>query len=245
MKLPEKSTKTTEDSKQTKWLNSIKSAGGGAEVLGLIVLVFTALSLCMQRIYYDPTSLMFWWLLVVAGSGYLVWSGNYIKNNKGNATQALLFANGIMCLLGVRGLIPIIVSIQSFVGFSAYRKLKKSNRLPIQQKDLGVSKKEIIIFITLAVIGLSLVMWSNSARSGAVNDAAPNISTEVQQSKDNMDALTKQYETCSEELIARKDSVDLYDQDAIDSYNSDYDACEAVRLRQNEAVDNYNKLIGQ
>lgn len=101
----------------------------------------------------------------------------------------------------------------------------------------------IAIFIVLIAIAIS----SSSSDSGTdTSTNTPITSTsEIQAAKDKMDSLTAQYETCSSDLVAREKTLNRYSQYAVDSYNSDYDACEDIRLEQNAQVDRYNSMIGQ
>lgn len=71
------------------------------------------------------------------------------------------------------------------------------------------------------------------------------LTSDQQAMKARMDALTSQYDTCSSELAPRQENLDTTDQVAVDTYNADWDKCEAIRLEQNEAVDAYNDSIGQ
>ena len=69
--------------------------------------------------------------------------------------------------------------------------------------------------------------------------------SEIDAKKAASDSLTTQYDTCSSNLLARRDSVDTYDQNAVDAYNTDYQNCENIRVQQNAAADAYNSLLKQ
>lgn len=99
----------------------------------------------------------------------------------------------------------------------------------------------IAIFIVLIVVAIS----SSSSDSGTNTSPNTTITSEIQAAKDKMDSLTEQYETCSSDLVAREATLNKYSQYAVDSYNSDYDDCEDIRLEQNAQVDKYNSMIGQ
>lgn len=92
---------------------------------------------------------------------------------------------------------------------------------------------------------------------GAISDLSPNTinsnptnqtvstSPEVIAAKAEYDSLTEQYNSCSSSLTAKQNSVDTTSQSAVDAYNAEYNACENIRIKQNEATDKYNALIGQ
>lgn len=238
MELPVKAHKVLRGSDQNKLPNNVTSAGGWARSIGWIVLVGSPVVLFLTRTNYDTSTILIWLTFVVLISAYLIWSGKYIQNNGGPAVSKLLFLNGFILLIGVRGIIPLIASISSFMCYSNYKKLRKSGELPkFDKKKANPSKKEIGIFIALVIVGFILVIWGGS-------DSSPMISPEVRASKSRMDSLTEQYQTCSASLATREKTLNLYSQYAVDSYNADYNACETIRLDQNAEVDKYNKLLG-
>lgn len=100
----------------------------------------------------------------------------------------------------------------------------------------------IAIFIVLIVIA---VASSSSDSTNAGSSPSTTSTSEIQAAKDKMDSLTAQYKQCSSDLVARKPNVNEYSQSEVDSYNSDYDACENIRLEQNAQVNTYNSMIGQ
>jgi hypothetical protein len=104
----------------------------------------------------------------------------------------------------------------------------------------------IVIFVVLIAIAISSSNSnSNTTTYPTSSTPAATISPEIQAAKNNVDSLTAQYDKCSSDLIAREPTVNRYSQYAVDAYNTDLQACENVRLKQNEAVDKYNSLIGQ
>ncbi|HEX7483713.1 MAG TPA: hypothetical protein VF281_01030 [Candidatus Saccharimonadales bacterium] len=93
----------------------------------------------------------------------------------------------------------------------------------------------VIIFVF--AVGVSLVSYSQ-------NLYPQGSEAEISSAKVTMDGLTAQYDTCSRDLTARGETIDTTDGSAVDTYNSDLQTCEEVRLRQNQAVDEYNRLAG-
>lgn len=92
------------------------------------------------------------------------------------------------------------------------------------------------ILIALATIGLTL----NSANQGSVNYISP----EATNAYNRMELLRSQYESCSDDLDARRDSVNTYSDYEVSSFNNDLQSCEDTRLELNRTVDEYNRLAG-
>lgn len=156
------------------------------------------------------------------------------------------------------GLIPILIDVEFWkmnkklkefeeVGAKAFisdkefltgePKRKKRNKIA-----MTILLSIIAIFIVLIVIAIASSS-SDSTNTGTSQSATP--TPEIQAEKDKMDSLTAQYKQCSSDLAARESTVNKYSQSAVDSYNSDWQACEDVRLEQNAQVDKYNSMIGQ
>jgi len=155
------------------------------------------------------------------------------------------------------GLIPILIDVEFWkmnkklkefeeVGSEAFisdkefltgePKRKKRNKIA-----MTILLSIIAIFIVLIVIAVA----SSSSDSDTGTSTNATITPEIQAAKDRMDSLTAQYEQCSSDLVAREKTLNKYSQYAVDSYNSDYDACEDIRLEQNSQVNKYNSMIGQ
>lgn len=60
-----------------------------------------------------------------------------------------------------------------------------------------------------------------------------------------VEALTAEYEACSDDLVEREAVLDTTDGAAVDAYNADWEDCEDVRLRQHAAVDEYHELLNK
>lgn len=101
----------------------------------------------------------------------------------------------------------------------------------------GTSWGEVVMTV-LGMLYMGAIISSYSS-GGSASLTADQLSK-----KEKMDNLTSQYNTCSSELLARKSSVDTSSSYSVNSYNSDYDSCEQVRLDQNAAVTEYNQSIG-
>jgi hypothetical protein len=132
-------------------LKRVESAGTSTNALGWIsfpvsVGVVLLVSSDVEIMYY---TLFFMTFL----SLYLIWSGKYIKGFSGKHVRSLLFMNGLICLLLARGIIPLIVCIQSFMGFYSYGKADRlDDELVIKSESSSLNGTELMIFIVMVLI---------------------------------------------------------------------------------------------
>lgn len=163
-------------------------------------------------------------LLVSSGSGR-------ISPRSATEEIASYIAGLIMCL----GSSIIIYFAQKAANYSNEHKAPEPLRARTYAGEVIFAVIGIILFLAILFVTIY---------SSAQNAYPQGTENEIAAQKIAMDQLTKQYNTCSSDLVSRYDGIDRTNQNAIDSYNADYDACEAVRLKQNEAVDQYNRLAG-
>lgn len=67
---------------------------------------------------------------------------------------------------------------------------------------------------------------------------------EISSAKKAYASLTAEYNSCSDTLSKEKGSVDIYDTNAVDTYNSSTKQCQSILDQQNQAATRYNNLIG-
>lgn len=157
------------------------------------------------------------------------------------------------------GLIPILIDVEFW---KMNKKLKEYEEVGakafISDKEFLVGepkrkkRSKIALTILLSIIAIFVVLIIVAIASSSSDSSTPTTTgsnstsqSEIQTAKDRMDSLTAQYKQCSSDLAAREASVNRYSQSAVDSYNSDWQDCENVRLEQNAQVDKYNSMIGQ
>lgn len=100
---------------------------------------------------------------------------------------------------------------------------------------------EIAMVIIGSLIALAAVGFTFSATIGSgTNTTSP----EITNAYNNMELLRSQYNTCSDNLNARRDSVNTYSDYEVDAFNDDLQYCEDIRLKLNKTVDEYNRLAG-
>lgn len=56
-------------------------------------------------------------------------------------------------------------------------------------------------------------------------------------------SLSSQYQQCTDDLLAKKASIDTSDNKSIATYNQEFAECEAVRNEQNAAADTFHALV--
>lgn len=100
---------------------------------------------------------------------------------------------------------------------------------------------EIVFAIVGVIIGIAAIIGTFSL-VGTVDIGS--LSGEAKNAYSRMESLRKEYDHCSGDLDTRRSSVDTSSEYAVNSYNTDWQACEDTRLELNRTVDTYNKLAG-
>lgn len=151
------------------------------------------------------------------------------------------------------GLIPILIDIEFWKMNKRLKEYEeKGSKAFISDKEFLVgepkrkkrNKVAWIILLSIIAIFAVLIIVAISSSSSSDTSQSTTISPEIQAAKDKMDSLTAQYEDCSSDLSARESTVNRYSEYEVDSYNSDWQDCEDIRLEQNAQVEKYNSLIG-
>lgn len=106
----------------------------------------------------------------------------------------------------------------------------------------GMSKGMYLLAILwigyiVLIIGAAILSGSDTVQT---QNTTTSTNSEQNAKKATYDSLTAQYNTCSDNLIATRKTLNTYDQNSVDRYNTDYDTCENIRLQQNAAADDYN-----
>ena len=97
----------------------------------------------------------------------------------------------------------------------------------------------------IILIAIGVIIFIISIISFAADVNKYHSSKAITAEKTEIDTLTKEYETCSTNLLAKEKSIDRYSQIAINQFNSELQSCENIRLEQNASVNRYNTLIGK
>jgi hypothetical protein len=152
------------------------------------------------------------------------------------------------------GIIPIIIDIEFWRMNKRLKEYEeKGSKAFISDKEYKAGepkrKKHRIIawtillsIIAIIVVLIIVAVASNSSTPTSNSGSTPDNKTSVAYEK--MESLRSQYDTCDSDLEARRDSVDIYNDYEVDSFNSDLEDCEDKRLKLNRAVDEYNQLAG-
>lgn len=134
-------------------LDKIRSAGRSAEALGWLVLAIGTFNFWL----WGSTVLLSFilWAAALLLALWFIFSGKRIRYGPDKNTGRYLLANGFTSLLGATGIIPLIVSIQSFVNFVRYRRLVKKYKPSINRKvKPPISAKEKIAFSIIFLVSL-------------------------------------------------------------------------------------------
>jgi hypothetical protein len=166
--------------------------------------------------------------------------GNVRKNmrsfQEGPKVNAGMYAWGVFLLS------PVLLAFIPILTAQKHMNFVKQKVFGEEHIKTGTSIGEVLFVLLASLIAYGSI-YSNS-RDSSDGSGQYQLSPAAIQNKGIMDQLTKDYEVCSQDLARRESKVDLYSQTSIDNYNSDWNDCEQVRLKQNQAVDRYNKSIG-
>jgi hypothetical protein len=102
--------------------------------------------------------------------------------------------------------------------------------------------KKLFAIAGVAVLLVAVGVWLGPLDTvvSALHPSEQRVQIKQQQAV--VKTLTEQYDKCSTEIKARAAKVDSNDPEAVDKYNNDLAACDAIRVKQNTAVDKYNAL---
>lgn len=104
-----------------KHLKRVENAGTSVNALGWILLALTPAYIWLYT--YEQAYVYYFALVIgVVVSIFFISTGKYIKKFTGKHIGKLLILNGLFCLLLARGIIPLIVSVQCFMGYYSLKK---------------------------------------------------------------------------------------------------------------------------
>lgn len=149
------------DDEIRKWLKSIKNAGTSGNALGWFLIFFAPLLflLLASSGEYDTATLFIIWLVIIPMSGYFIFSGKYITALRGESIGYYLLINGFLSLVLLQGLIPLIVSLQSFFAYSRYKKLARIDvTINPDYKHAKIGYKEVTIFSIAVIFGTVILV---------------------------------------------------------------------------------------
>lgn len=171
-----------DDPKIKKDIVSYKEGGKAAiAVAWLLILSHCLLVGIFGKDIYEPGAVLALWLLIILPySIYLFVSGFYIKSRNNHITKNLLLLNGFAIILLSWGIIPIIASIMSFVGYSKYKKLERTKKIPPDSNKWLPSLWIVIIYVVFSMV-YTLYLVNNRAiyYNGSALTLESNIWTEA------------------------------------------------------------------
>ncbi len=159
--------KSKED-KYKKWLKNVESAGTSANAFGWLLLVLFPLLILLlsSSSDYETATVLIIWFIGLPIFGFYIYSGKYIKSLRVSSIGGFLLFNAITGLLLFQGIIPLILSIQSFIGYYSFRKLKKVNNTigGQDEEEWGqvVSTLDIVLFTIFALVGTFIIVGALS-----------------------------------------------------------------------------------
>ena len=141
-----------------KWLKHIESAGTSANAFGWVILGLFPIVNFGLGYSGSATAVILWVVFITPLTGFYIYSGKYIKYMRGPAVSKFLLLNAFSSILLIRGIIPLILSINSFIGYSSYRKVSKTDIVVnVQEDKAAITSTEIALFVAIFIIGLILV----------------------------------------------------------------------------------------
>lgn len=171
--------------------------------------------------------------------------------------RKLIKAAAIVTLPLCIAIIPIFVDIEFWKmnkrlrryherGSSAFISNKEFLRGEPKRKKRSITAWSVLlVIIAILIILIIVALASDNSSSGSTDTARGDAqSSEVEGVHQRMESLRSQYNACSTDLEMRRESVDIYSDDEVSSFNNDLADCESLRLKLNSAIDEYNKLTG-
>ncbi|HEV2402759.1 MAG TPA: hypothetical protein VGS08_01020 [Candidatus Saccharimonadales bacterium] len=176
-----KSLDTGEKNEIKNKLNTIKNTGQNTEIIGWLLLAVGAGVIWLQS-YDGPQAVGVWIFYLIVGL-YLIYSGKYIRYARGKHIAGFLLFNGFLLLLLTPGILPLIVSIQSFINYGRYRKLKSKLKPKFtKHQSLHISTIQAIVFTVLIAAGIVSLVFKFRSSTTANTSSQQNNSSISQQS---------------------------------------------------------------
>ena len=165
------------DSRNRSRVNSVKSAGQSAELVGWVLLLTTSGLIWLSN--SDAGSIFIYWLLGMAVAFYLILSGKYIHNFVGKKIGGLLVLNGIVCLTLARGIIPLVVAVQSFIAASKYSRARKGGDIRFGKAARIDTKQKVafVILICLNIVSIGFRVYTDDGSAQAVRSQTKSYSS--------------------------------------------------------------------
>lgn len=170
-----------------------------------------------------------------AAAGYIILLifSNAANKAATNSTEQV-FAYVVTVLLLSSGTAAIMAVVQRAANASNLEKLGKSHVFRTAYVGEVIM---IIIGVIIAILAIVLSFYN------ATVPAPSTVSPEKQNIYNRIESLRSQYDACSADLTSREGSVDTSNSYEVDTYNSDWQACENTRLELNSNVDAYNAAL--
>jgi len=109
-------------------------------------------------------------------------------------------------------------------------------------KRPGFGKMKVAFAAVFGLAVISVATMHFVPRAAALPTLLADHS-EIASAKQKFDTLTDQYNQCSSKLAAGRGSVNTNDMTALDAYNQDVAACQAVLQQQHLAANRYDALV--
>ncbi len=160
-------------------LSKVKNAGQNTEIIGWLAIAVGAIAIWLQG-HNGYQAIAIWFIYLIIGL-YFIYSGKYIRYARGKHIAGLLLLNGFLLLALTPGIFPLIVSIQSFVNYGRYRKLKNKFKPKFSKHpSLQISTSQAIVFVVLILAGILSIGFKFSSSSNANTSAQSNNATLAQ-----------------------------------------------------------------
>lgn len=145
-----------------KWLKGIETAGTSANAFGWVILcAYPVFSYLLGQTGHVKT-IMIWFVFILPLMAFYIYSGKYIKHMVGPNVPYYLLANAISSILLIKGLIPLILSYQSFKAYAYFSKVSKTDIVvKTDENKSRINNSEIVTFIAILIVG-SLIVFLKS-----------------------------------------------------------------------------------
>lgn len=158
-------------------LAKVKNAGHSAELLGWLLFLVAGVAA------FVGTANVGFFIYMLLGGLYFVYSGKYIRYGLGRSVKSKLLTNGIIGIIYSTGLIPIIVCVQSFINYSRFKKLpKRVQDIYSKPKPYKIMRHDIIlgaIVVIVLVGGAYLGYWLRHHNPNVSNYASVSSQSSV------------------------------------------------------------------
>lgn len=117
---------------------------------------------------------------------------------------------------------------------------------PFATTEASSPKRKLPRFAKISLVTAGLVLAVGLVAFGATGGKlTPAKIAQLGKEYQTAQSLKNKYQSCSSKLADQRAKINAGDENAVQSFNAEFEKCEQVRISQNVASDNFHSLLGK